>query len=135
MGLTLEISTGSGTGIATSGAMDISGWFFFAVTRDASTGVISFYYGTPTENLSSVGGGTGAAGTIADNSSAFMVGNVAANTNRAPNADFSDIRIYDGVLDHSQIQAVQMEAIPEPGALGMLLGGLTVLLLTIRQKA
>lgn len=135
IGLTLEISTGSGTAAVSSGAMNMSDWFFFAVTRDATTGLISFYYGTTDGSLVSVGGGTGTTGVIADNSSAFMVGNVAANVDRAPNADFSDIRIYDGVLNLSALQAVQLQAIPEPGAFGLALGGVVVFLLLVRRKA
>lgn len=135
VGLTLEISTGVGTATVTSSAMNMSDWFFFAVTRDATTGVISFYYGTTDGSLISAGGDTGATGTIADNSSPFMVGNVAANTSRAPDADFSDIRIYDGVLSLGGLQAVQMQAIPEPGACGLAFGGIVTILLFVRRNA
>lgn len=123
IGLSLEINTTVGSALAVSStAMDMSGWFFFAVTRDATTGEVSFYYGTPDGAFSAAGSGIGRAGTIPDSTAAFMIGNTAANTQRAPNAAFSDFRIYDDVLTTSALKNIQYAAlpIPEPGSLSLL---------------
>ena len=136
-GLALGIYTGIGTGTVTkSNTMDMSnGWFFYAVTRNSTTGGISFYYGTTAGSLTSAGGGTGQTGAIADNANAFMVGNVSSNTDRAPDADFSDIRIYNSVLGFSAIQAIQTSAIPEPNVAGLLfLGGTGLWFFAARRR-
>ncbi len=129
VGLALEINTGSGSGTVTSIAMDMSDWFFFAVSRDADSGAISFYYGDASGALSAAGSGSGPTGNIAASGASFFVGNVSANTARAPDADFSDIRIYDGALDISEVQAVQAAAIPEMNRIGLSMGAFASLLL------
>lgn len=124
-GLALGIFTGTvGSTKTKSAAMDISsGWFFYAVTRNSTTGAISFFYGTTAGSLTSAGGGTGQTGSIVDNANLFIVGNVQSNTDRAPDADFSEIRIYDSVLSYAAIGDIQASAVPEPDAFGLLLVG------------
>lgn len=137
IGLRLDISTGStgGTSQISSSALDLDGWFFFAVSRDATTGAIQFFYGTPEGTLTSAGGGVGATGALASNTAAFLIGNTQANTGRAPDADFSDFRVYEGALNSAAIQTIQFDAIPEASTYTLLFSStLLLLLLQVSSK-
>lgn len=134
MALRLDLFNGTTSSQIVSDAMDMSGWFFFAVTRNSTTGAIEFYYGTPDGTFISAGGGNGVTGIVGNNNSQFMIGNVAANTARAPKADFSDIRVYGSALNASEIQGIMNSAlIPEANAI---FGGVAVfaIVLLIRRR-
>jgi len=134
-GLRLDISAGSGSSQIASTAIDLSDWFFFAVSRDATSGATQFYLGDATGTAAAAAGsGTGVTGNIAANNNDFWVGNVQANTGRAPDADFSDIRIYGDALTLAQVQAVQTTAIPEPSSFALLLGSAAWLVLFVRSR-
>lgn len=135
IGLRLDISTGTSNSQILSNAMDMGEWFFFAVSRNASTGEILFYYGTPTGDFSAAGGGTGVTGIVGNNTAQFMIGNAAANTARAPNADFSDMRLYGAALGSNDIQQIMGSAlIPETNTILIsLVASAAVLLIRFRK--
>ncbi len=130
---------GVGIGVAFSTLAEVisepvdfaSGWIFFAVTRESSTGAISIYLGDtdPLGELSLSQTGISASGAHS-NSADLMIGNTAAGTSaRAGVASYSDFRFYDEVLDFNGIEAIRrshLQAVPEPGAIGLTLGALAL---------
>lgn len=125
----------------TSTAVDFSsGWLYFAVTRDAVTGVVSIYVGSTdaAAGLQLITTGTAGVGTIDGSTGRFMIGNTGVNTKRSPKADYSDIRLYDTALSSSELNAIRKDnllPIPEPTLLSLtLIGGLAGLW-AIRSRA
>ena len=61
-------------------------------------------------------------GTIDGSNGSFTIGNIAINTARSPEADYSDIRIYDNVLSSNDLDTVRLEnlrPIPEPSGMAL----------------
>ncbi len=108
-----------------------SGWLFLALTRDATTGAVNIYLGTPTSpGLTLIGSGTSQAGNIDSTGADFMIGNVHAiagfTYTRSPVADFSDFRIHNEVLSSPQLDAIRLESlqsVPEPSTAFLLIVG------------
>lgn len=142
IGLDVQVAGGTVINASRSSAIDFSqGWLFVAATRDATTGVITFYIGDTKGNsiVSDIGSGTDSAGVIAANAAKLMLGNVFSNTARNGDVSYSDFRIYDTILTPTQLNGVRLEnlkAIPEPasGALLIMVSPLAMLMIQRRRK-
>lgn len=138
---------GVGIGVAFSTLAEVitpavdfaSGWIFFAVTRQSSTGAISIYLGNtdPLTGLSLSQTGVSASGAHS-NPADLMIGNTAAGTSaRAAVASYSDFRFYDEVLDITalnQIRISNLQAIPEPSSIVLVLTSIALILLPHKYR-
>ncbi|MBC2603729.1 LamG-like jellyroll fold domain-containing protein [Puniceicoccus vermicola] len=101
-------------------------WAFIAVTYDSTLGSnqVSFYTGNESTAAAFLNSGnqTGAL----DPSSLLRIGGTPAapTSDRTPPAYISDVRVYDGVLNLSEIENVRnaVFAIPEPSSYAAILG-------------
>lgn len=129
-GLTFESRLNGSTSntLVSTTAIDFnSGWIFYAVTRDATTGKVEIYIGdTASEAITLVGSGYSQVGVIESAGADLMIGNVHAQPQqaRSPVADFSDFRIYDEVFSVGELNQIRLEnlhAVPEPAVGGVVL--------------
>ena len=129
-------ATGAATSIASS-AFVVGSWAFFAVTYDSTVGSnnVSFYTGSLTDSVSQLGSAQNLNnGVTAANLAEFRVGgSQRSNNERTPDAFFDDIRVYDELLTASQIEAVRLSNVPEPGVVSLAGVVLTVGLLRRRR--
>lgn len=140
--LRFEVKNNSATANSAlnSSVVDLtSGWLYFAVTWDGTTGQTTIHIGTTDAAgaLQSVGTGTLKTGVIDGSTNIFTIGNIAINTDRAPEADFSDIRIYNNVLSETELNTVRLanlQAIPEPSATVALVAGCGIMLAGCRLR-
>lgn len=129
-------------------------WVFFAVTYDGSAGAtnnVHFYYGTKTSsitdqsdsNLATDLGVTYNQGTAADETVPLSIGNqnVGTGTTYRPfDGLLDDMRIYGsktdatGALTMTELEAVRLSAIPEPGTAALLTASAVGLLLRRRRR-
>lgn len=117
-----------------SGYLQDDTWVFAAIAWDGST--VNFYSGTDSSSLVSQGSvATFAGKTTNEFVNTSSIGNRGgAQFNRQLDVLFDDFRIYDEGLNAAQLEAVRLEAIPEPGSMALMgLGGLLVL--ARRRKA
>lgn len=126
MTLRLEFGDGVGaSGIASSSVFNATEWVFVAVVRDAATGTVQFYIGDtdPTAPLGLAGttAGQTKSTSINQNSGEFRLGGTAStSSNRTPDGYFSDFRIYDEMLSGVDLNAIRVDAIPEPATTALL---------------
>jgi len=86
-------------------------WMFLAVVRDSDTGEITFYQGHLENNtLTDLGADKGPRGSVQTGNKNLMIGNIEVNIDRAPDADFSDFRIYREALTPKELAAVREAA-------------------------
>ncbi|HEY9250674.1 MAG TPA: LamG domain-containing protein [Rariglobus sp.] len=137
---TLSLNVDGGSATSTSSATVGGEWVFIAVSYDGtqSANNVSIYNGTTSISASLLGSvltiNSGSVNTLGSTnlSSALRVGSAygTAGSDRTPAGMFDDIRIYDSVLDASEIEAVRASAIsiPEPSvaALVFAVAGLVV---------
>ncbi len=109
-GIGIGVLVGSLNQVVTPPIDFSEGWIFFAVTRVRDTGEISIYLGRSGREQSAQleRTGEGTPGPIKNNAP-LMVGNTPMGVHRAGEASYSDIRIYNEVLDAAQIEAVRQE--------------------------
>jgi len=122
--------------IFTTGA----GWLFWAATYDAddTNKPVSYYYGSTTTAVTSLGGGnnpTGPANTGTSTNPLWIANGPTNNTlDRTPDAWFSDVRFYDAALSSSALDTVRLQAIPEPSTVTLALVGLGSMALLRRRR-
>lgn len=88
-----------------------SDWVFLAVVRDSVSGEVSFYQGSAADDtLASIGTTEGPEGSLQIGDKNLMIGNIAVNMDRAPDADFSDFRIYLEALTSDELEEVRQSA-------------------------
>lgn len=139
-------NAGIGIGVAFSTTLEVitapidftSGWVFFAVTRESDTGAISIYLGDSDPLSGLTLGKTGVSATGAHSNPAdLMIGNTPAGTSaRAGAVSYSDFRFYNEVLNTTGLENIRhlnLQAIPEPGTVGLTLGALALTLLAHRR--
>lgn len=107
-------------------------WAFIAVSYDSSgfAGNVSYYVGDAAAQAAFASSTSINAGSVNDSTAKFGVGytGAAPNSDTAPPAFLDDIRIYDGVLQPGEVEAIRQENIPEPVSAGLLAaGGLSML--------
>lgn len=110
-----------------------NGWAFVAVSYDGSQTAsnVAFYNGGAGINASASQLGSlgtlnrGQVDTLSATAGMLQIGSSqsAGSNDRTPPAIFDDVRIYSGVLDATQIEAVRLAAIPEPSSAAAFLAG------------
>jgi hypothetical protein len=102
-------------------------WLFLAVTYDATSGDVLFYSGDEGNGVA-LNTSSSKAGSISASTSNLEIGGTpATGADRSPVALFNDVRVYDGALTLSQLEAIRTTAIiPEPSQYALLFGMLSV---------
>jgi hypothetical protein len=107
-------------------------WAFIAVTYDAAGGAgnVSYYVGDAIAQAALASITTVNAGSVTDTTAKFGVGytDAAPTADTAPPGYLDDIRIYDGVLQPAEVEAVRLSNIPEPASVALLAIGCLALL-------
>lgn len=113
-------------------------WAFIAITYDATSGFenVRYYVGDVTAAASLASITTVAAGSVSDSTAKFGVGytDAAPIADTAPPGFLDDIRVYDGVLQPAELEAVRYENVPEPVGSGLLAIGCLTLALGRRRS-
>ncbi len=101
-------------------------WLFVAVTYDSSLGSdnVIFYSGDETTGVSLNDTETKSVSIVSSSSNLEIGGTPATGNDRSPDALFNDVRIYNGVLNLAQLEALRNGAIavPEPSGAAWLAG-------------
>lgn len=121
--LSLQVDGAVATSSASYGAT--GSWVFFAVTYDGTltSNNAKFYVGTTNTAVSLVNTATLNQGELGTSGVAVGVGNAAQTTNRPVDGLMDNIQLYGeatgsgGVLSLSELDAVRLSAVPEPGSL------------------
>lgn len=104
----------------------LDAWKFVAFTFDAGTG--TSYVGSETDPALQRGSASGFFNPSPSTPTQLEVGGstIQWGVNALP-AAFADVRVYDTALSAVEIEAIRLEAVPEPASLGLLaLGGLAL---------
>jgi Concanavalin A-like lectin/glucanases superfamily/PEP-CTERM motif len=113
-------------------------WAFIAVTYDATGGVgnVNYYVGDAIAQAALASTTTVGAGSVTDSPAKFGVGytDAAPTSDTAPPGYLDDIRIYDGVLQPAEVEAVRQANIPEPASIALLAIGCLALLSSRSRK-
>ncbi|MCX7818634.1 MAG: LamG domain-containing protein [Kiritimatiellae bacterium] len=116
----LQLNLGGTTFFNTTGDYwQTNKWIFFAV-RFVGSSSVNFFIGdtnTTASLLSSTGGPVPA--NLGDGTRKLTVGN-RENLGRAFKGCIDDVRIYDEAISDTNIEAIRVEGIPEPGTIGLL---------------
>jgi hypothetical protein len=111
-------------------------WLFLAVSYDGSStsNNVNYYVGDETGAVFLAATTTINAGTL-NPAARFNVGHTdaAITANTAPPGYLDDSRVYSGVLDLAQLEAVRLAAIPEPSTYAVIFGGLALLVVAGRR--
>lgn len=112
-------------------------WAFLAVTYDSaitSGDNVFFYFGDETTSIV-MNDSAAKTGSIAMSTSDLEIGGTPATTgDRTPTALFNDVRIYNGVLDATALEALRVTAIPEPAHFAILMGCFVLGLKSMRRR-
>ncbi|MET0263459.1 MAG: LamG-like jellyroll fold domain-containing protein [Rariglobus sp.] len=108
------VVNGTSGGVSSTSVTYVSDkWLFLAVTYNGSSAL--FYSGDLTTSATLKSTSAYAVGSIVASSADLEIGGTPATVNdRTPTALFNDVRIYNGALTVSQLEAVRLSAIPEP---------------------
>ncbi len=127
-------STSGAVQSADNAGYQLGEWIFLAITYDSTivSGDNVFFYLGNESNTVVVNDSDTKSGSIITSTADFEIGGTpATSSDRTPTALFNDVRIYNGVLNASELEALRVAAIPEPAQyanlLGMLLMGLAVI--------
>lgn len=124
--------TSGGNTVSSTTSLDIGKWVFVAVTYDSVN--VRFYSGdeeTAAALNTTVSKEVGSI--IASLSNLEIGGTPATGEDRTPVALFNDVRIYDGALSLSELEAIRGTAvIPEPSNYAAMLGVFSMGLLAMR---
>lgn len=142
LGVNNSASSGTATTVRSSATSLFSAneWCFFAVTYDSMSGTVHFYQATTTIGVSDISGTTSySQGVLTTNSSNLLVGNLSGS--RPFDGYLDDISIYGSLTDASgalgltDISTIYNNtlAVPEPGTLSFLLGGMALLLVRLAK--
>lgn len=139
--LTLTVGTGSANMRVTSDyntfgtSSQIGQWIFFAISFNFSDGSYAWYRGTETSSVQTVGTGTTSPASftmVASSSGSTILGR--SNSGQGSYSGYlDDLELYGSALNFSQIEALRVSAIPEPGAVG-LVGVGAFLVLCFRRR-
>jgi hypothetical protein len=103
-------------------------WAFIAVSYDAVGGIgnVNYYVGDAIIPAGLASTTTIEAGAVNDSTAKFGVGytDAAPTADTAPPGFLDDIRVYDGVLQAAEIEAVRQANIPEPASGGLIAIGI-----------
>jgi Concanavalin A-like lectin/glucanases superfamily len=95
-------------------------WAFIAVSYDAAGGAgnVSYYVGDAIAQAVLASSTTIVAGSVLDSTAKFGVGytDAAPAADTAPPGYLDDIRVYEGVLQPAEVEAVRQANIPEPAS-------------------
>ncbi len=135
---TLNVDLVQADSAAVSGGFATDSWIFYALTYDGTqtTNNLNFYLADPSSAVTQLGTTLSLnAGTTGSPDVNFEVaGSGRSGLDRTPNAFLSDIRVYEGVLNLAELEAVRVSAVPEPATALLLLGSLGLLALRRRQR-
>jgi hypothetical protein len=113
-------------------------WAFVAVTYDgtSTSGNVNYYSGTETGPVGFQVNTTVNAGPTVASSAIFGVGytDAAPGSDTSPTGYLDDVRVYGSVLTPVQLEAIRLQAIPEPSACALLGSGVLGLLALRRMK-
>lgn len=131
-------STSGAEQSADNAGYQLNEWVFLAVTYDStdvSSGEnISFYLGNESNAVSLTDTGNKTGSIVASVADLEVGGTPATSGDRTPSALFNDVRIYNGVLNQTELESIRATAIPEPGHYAMALGALALGALTLRRR-
>lgn len=111
-----NVNTTNDPAVSSSYSADNS-WTFIAVTYDSTEGSnqVSYYTGDESTNVSFLNSAS-ETGSLNESSLLRIGATPATNNDRTPPAYFSDVRVYNGLLDQTQLESVRNQAVvPEPG--------------------
>lgn len=111
--------TGSAVGTPSTSVTADHSWVFLSVSYDGSLSGsnTTFYSGTTSGSLLNLGIASITSGAVDTGASALQIGNTTASpSDRTMSALYDDVRIYSGVLTSTEIDAIRMDAVPEPSA-------------------
>jgi hypothetical protein len=104
------------------------------VTYDSATSTVSFYSGDQTTGVS-LNDTAAKTGSIAASALNLEIGGTpVTGSDRSPTALFNDVRIYNGVLGLSELEAVRYASIPEPSHYAAIFGALSLAALVVRSR-
>lgn len=109
--------TGGAVGASATAVTSDHSWLFLSVSYDGSLGSsnTTFYSGATSGSLVNLGTASISSGAVDSSTGSLQVGNTTASTtDRTDTALFDDIRIYGSVLTSTEIDAIRMDAVPEP---------------------
>jgi hypothetical protein len=113
-------------------------WAFIAVTYDAASGVgnVNYYVGDAIAQAVLASTTTIGVGSVNDSTAKFGVGytDAAPTSDTAPPGYMDDIRVYEGVLQAAEVEAVRQANIPEPASSALLAIGCLALLSSRRCR-
>lgn len=125
-----------------AGQMTISAdntWTFIAISYDGTSSSANVDYYSAADDLSGsvvhLATTTINAGTTVASSAAFNIGHTdaAPTSNTALPGFLDDVRVYGQVLTQSELEAVRLEAIPEPSTYAAIFGGAALLFVGLRR--
>ncbi|WP_269526325.1 LamG-like jellyroll fold domain-containing protein [Coraliomargarita parva] len=131
-----NVDAATGPAASTSSYNANNTWSFIAVVYDGTLGSnqVSFYSGSESANVGYLNSSTEGGGGL-DLSSILRIGSTAASgSDRTPPAYFSDVRVYDGLLDLGQLESVRSSAIPEPASVALVFGSCVFLYGLFRRR-
>jgi hypothetical protein len=136
---TLALNTDNAVGTASSSiSQNLNNWQFIAFTYDGTqtSNNLQFYLGTTSSSVAALGGAkTNNSGALGTSTNPFQVGNTAlTDLDRTPPALFDNVRIYDTVLDSTQLEAIRVATIPEPSTWASVAFGAAFLSLRRRNR-
>jgi hypothetical protein len=110
-------------------------WLFLAVTYDSATSTVSFYSGDELSALT-LNDTAVKSGSIGASLSNLEIGGTPVTSNdRSPTALFNDVRIYNGALSLSDLEAVRASAvIPEPSHMALFFGMILTGYIAIKRR-
>jgi hypothetical protein len=134
----LAVGSSGSTAVAqstTTGFSATGSWVFFAVTYNgsATSNNVHFYSGSISSTSAFNVTRSLNKGTPANDTGVLTVGNRAAN-DRPLVGFIDDIRLYSGLLDSTQIEAVRAQAIPEPSTYATLASICALGLAALRRR-
>jgi len=122
--LAITVNDGNGNTVSKSAGVSIDAdnkWVFFAYTFEGTNGNLTAYYGDETNAVT----GSSMTTTLTTNGTSaakLMIGKIENITDsRTPPVFVDDFRIYNTVLSSAELDAVRLEAVPEPVSATVLL--------------
>ncbi len=130
--------TGSAVGAPSTSVTSDHSWVFLSVSYDGSLsgGNTTFYSGAASGSLLTLGTASITSGAVDTGAGSLQIGNTTASaSDRTMSALYDDVRIYSEVLTSTEIDAIRMDAVPEPSAALLAVFGLACfVLLKLRPR-
>ncbi|MGD1088566.1 MAG: LamG-like jellyroll fold domain-containing protein [Verrucomicrobiota bacterium] len=125
----------SGTTVFNGGMAQINSWYFLAVVYDTVNSVYSLYTGTTSSSATLQYSFTGLSGSsiaFGSTSSIFLANR--PNELRTFPGSIDDVNLYSGAMTQSQLDALQVSEVPEPGTLALIGVGFGGLVARMRRQ-